>query len=158
LNSIAIMAQDLFDPKLWEHGTSIVVVAVFLWLVIWFARQLAGKDGAIPKITTTLIELKDLGVNQQTLCTRHSNAMDIIAQWGDKVEGAANHSKEMHDTWAHVNTDEFRVIPALDAMMSACDTCERVSSHCEHGEEVAKEIRQLKGEIVNIKARVRNEK
>ena len=136
----------------------------------------------------TLSELKDLNEKQQTLCTLHAGSMKSLEDFSDQMiqlhtdpnstfatVGIREQLKEIDETAKdvkeHVDVaaqyqqeisqsglDEFRVIPALDAMMAACDTCGRVASHCNTSEKVAEEITKLKSSIVEIKAELRREK
>jgi len=135
---IELLAQtELLSGKLFERGIATVVVAVFLWLIIWYSQRLAGKDGTLPTIAETLVQLKDLSSNQQTLCSQHTAAMVSVASTLDIV------------------SDRSQITPELDAMLAACDTWSRISRKYNADEEVTADIDALKDAIVRIRDRVR---
>lgn len=175
-----VLAQSPIDwASTLEHSVTIGVLLFGGYGLAWVAVKLFGKGGYTERMNDTLSDIKDLVGNQQVLCTKHAGAVErmcvveetLARTVGEAVVAATSDRKEISDNvdrildhttktdmWGRQNVDEYRVIPALDAMLAAVDTAERVAGHCNHADEVVKEIRDLKHEVVEIKARIRGDR
>ena len=152
---ICVLGQlELFSDNILDRGVAVVVVLFFLWGLAWSARQLLGKEGAIPQISTTLIELKDLHASQQVQCTRHAASMEHMAPIKEGVGRAVEASESVAESWAGQDAEQFKVIPVLDALLKGVDAAEAVTAKCDC--DFQNEVRSLRAEILTIKGKIQS--
>ena len=152
----------------WNQGVAIGVLSFIGGCWLWYLKRTYGKEGTETRRTessieceklnsATLIELKDLAASQQRQCGRHALSMETVETELDSVDGKLDavieSSKSIADEWADVNHKEFRTPPILDAIVRVIKTVEALEKKgwrdCEG------ELRELRGEIEEIKARMK---
>ena len=173
-----MLAQNPIDWAMTlEHSVTVGVILFGGYGLSWIAVRLFGREGIIAQMNDTMREIKDLVGNQQVVCTQHAGAMNHMCaaeeamskQIGEAIVIAASdrddirnevgvildHTTKM-DMWQRQNPNEFKAIHAFDAILALVNTAERISERLEHGEAVLTDIRQVRAEITEIRARIQD--
>lgn len=185
-----ILAQTpLAWPEILNHSVAIGVVIFFGLGLTWTFKRLFGIDGVITKSSDrnavmmekygeTLVELKDLNVSQQQLCSAHAGSMKTLENFSgemirlhndpnstfatvgikEELSGLKNgvgetieHSKVMANQWGDKNHKEYRTPPLLDALSHTVDMLEKMEVRRGHADECREEFVLLRSQIADVK-------
>ena len=169
-----IFAQTpLAWPEILNHSVAIGVVLFFGIGLAWVARRLFGVDGIITRQTDvasasletttktlvaqtiTLDKLEANATAQQGLCVRHASALETVGGSMAAVDQSLAATREASESvakeWGHVNHQEFRTPPILDALTHTVDMLEKMEIRRGHADECREEFALLRSQIAEIK-------
>jgi len=96
---------------------------------------------------------------EEAMSKQIGEAIVIAASDRDNIRNEVgvilDHTTKM-DMWQRQNPNEFKAIHAFDAILALVNTAERISERLEHGEAVLTDIRQVRAEITEIRARIQD--